>query len=110
MKDATGANPDDWTSATSAPLGYAPGRLSLGYQPVEIWGISPWRQQPVSNHKTTISSLRDSEPLFRQPARVVCVRAPALSSAPISRALGTLSSVSERTPCSMEAPARVKIW
>ena len=59
-----------------APLGYAPGKLSLGYQPVEILGISPWCQQPVSKHKTTVSSLRDSEPLFRQPARVVCVWVP----------------------------------
>lgn len=55
-----------------APLGYAPGKLSLGYQPVEILGISPWRQQPVSNHTSTVGSLQDSEPLFRRPSH--CAR------------------------------------
>ena len=33
---------------------------------------SPWRRHPVSNHKTTVGSLQDSEPLFRRPTRVVC--------------------------------------
>ena len=33
--------------------------------------MSPWRREPVPNQKTTVGSLRDSETLFRRPARAV---------------------------------------
>jgi hypothetical protein len=45
--------------------------LGQGQGTVEGKGPSPGRRHPVSNQKATVSSLRDSEPLFRQPARAV---------------------------------------
>ena len=59
----------------------------------------------MTNQKAAVSWLRDSEPLFMWPTRVVCTP---LSSAPISRALGRPAverlredTVLDETTCAM---------
>ena len=47
--------------------------------------MSLWRREPVANQKTTVSSLRDSEPLFRRPARAVRVCVSTVSRPDVAR-------------------------
>ena len=60
-------------SAAAAASGEGGGGSQVGrvLRTVEGKDPSPWRRHPVSNQKTTVSSLRDSEPLFRRPAQAV---------------------------------------
>ena len=62
-------------SAAAAASGEGGGGSQVGrvLRTVEGKDPSPWRRHPVSNQKTTVSSLRDSEPLFRRPAQAVCM-------------------------------------
>ena len=47
--------------------------------------MSLWRREPVANQKTTVSSLRDSETLFRRPARTMRVWVSTVSRPDVAR-------------------------